>query len=157
MQNLWGDIKRKGKIIVPNTIIEEQGKILLEMTEQLVEIEIIEISDNRLKNAEFTFAVSLNSYKMENYEYDIFKVEYDLEIYPVRIILDSNIQNIEVDKKFVIGSNEYNGLVLEAKDEDEFIILLGSILSSEEITDAVRSIMYLAEQIGVEPDFEIPF
>lgn len=158
MKNLWGDIQGKQKLLVPNTIIKEQGNILREMTEELVEVEIIEIKNKRLKNAEFTFNVILTSYRMENYEYPMFRIEYDINIYPVRVILDININDINLYdcSENIVGNNEDNEMVLEAKDKEDFIELLGKILSSDKITNIVRSIKSLAEQIGKESN-DLPF
>lgn len=157
MESLWGDIK-KDKIVVPNSIIVEQNKILNKITEGLVNVDISEIGNNRFRDAEFAYDISLISYRMENYEYPIFRIEYDVDIYPTWIILDNNIRNIDIDPTYNKGENEHNELVLEARDKEGFIKLLEIILSSEKITNIVRSIMALSEQIGVEPsDQKIPF
>ncbi|MSU02139.1 hypothetical protein [Tissierella pigra] len=157
MGSLWGDIKKEDKIIVPNTIIKEQDKILGEITSGLVNVEIKEIKNKRLKDAEFAYDVSLISYRMENYNYPIFRIEYNVSIYPVRVILNVNIQDIDLDPLYQIGNNEHGEYVLEATDKENFIRLLENILASKQMTNIIRSIMALSEQIGKEPDFEIPF
>lgn len=158
MENLWGDIQNQKKLLAPNTIIEEQSKILREMTEESVEVKIKEILNNSLRNSEFSFNVSLASYRMENYEYPMFRIEYDISIYPVKVILDINISDIVIEDcgVYLIGNNENNEMILEAKDKEDFIELLGEILSSDKITNTVRSIMSLADQIGKDSS-DIPF
>ena len=85
-----------------------------------------EIDDKTIK----TYSVVIKSPQYPNYKYRMFFMEFNFTFYPVKFALDEAISK-------ELGYNE----IITAKNEDEFEMILGNIITSDKVTSIIEGLL----------------
>ncbi len=91
-EDLWPDEIEYTQIISPVTIIKEQGKILGRKTNNVVVGEVKPFKSPHPNDFPFIYTFILVCSSI-NYEYELFKFGFSIEMYPFKIVLDNSIAN----------------------------------------------------------------
>ena len=132
MPNLW-NIKNINANKNPIPILEEQGKVLLDLTHNKVGTSITTTND---KKGNFVITFLITSPLMPNYSFKVFSITCTPVLYPLTIACDENIGK-------ELGFYPPN-LRTICHDNDEFLDFLSRVLGSDYISQVVGSIMSLA-------------
>lgn len=134
-QDLWPDDIASVTVISPKTIVEEQGKILGQKTNNLI---VGELTKNDYLSRSYKLFYDFYLYCSSlNYSYDLFKLSFDpAENYPVDIKPDSMI----LKESFVDFPKTNNDEVI-AKSEEELIEILRKIFSSSKTRKVIAGIL----------------
>ncbi|MDA3902967.1 MAG: hypothetical protein PF441_05905 [Desulfuromusa sp.] len=116
--NMWGDIYDMADIRPPHEIVEEQGKLLSEMTKGSLQLKIERKQSNTVFNYDIYIELTSTNYKQR-----IFRLTHDFKLYPANIYDEQ-------------GTKEY-----KSKDQDEFEDNLGKVLSSPETMTTISGLM----------------
>jgi hypothetical protein len=82
---------------------------------------------------DFKFSFLMKGKFLRNYSFKVFDFSHDITMYPIKMSLDELIAHeLNVDES------------LEIMNEDEFVNILGKILSSERINDIIGSIIRIS-------------
>lgn len=117
-QNLWGELPVVEKVRTPLSILREQAAVLGQMSERLLEGEVVVTSDSP---DQIEAHLNIVASTLGGYSVTILSIRYDLDIYPV------TLQHAFEDS-----------VTKSAKDEEAFIKALRQILSS----DSVRKVIF---------------
>lgn len=99
----------------------------------------------------FSFAFYLRAPALQNYAFRAFIVRYNIDMYPVRILLDADISNELQQKAQVrITAKEKGGYVFVASSEEAYTEFLSLIFNSVKIRRVIGAI--LAQSQDVEFD-----
>jgi hypothetical protein len=122
--DLWGTDFEADDILPPITIMKEQAALLGRKTKFVV------VADIETENVgkEIVHHFSLIARALDNYKYFLFRLKHEIDIYPVTVYWPPRSY--------------------EAKDEEEFTKLLGEILSSENTTKIIRSMLAQSKAAG---------
>jgi hypothetical protein len=118
IKNMWGDIKDMADIRPPHEIIEEQGKLLSEMTKGALQLKI----ESKQNKTVFSYDVYIELTSV-NYRQRIFRLTHDFKLYPANIYDEQ-------------GTNEY-----KSRNQEEFEENLGKLLSSKETMTTISGLM----------------
>ena len=118
IKNMWGDINDMADIRPPHEIIEEQGKLLSEMTKGALQLKI----ESKQNKTVFSYDVYIELTSV-NYRQRIFRLTHDFKLYPANIYDEQ-------------GTNEY-----KSKNQEEFEENLGKLLSSKETMTTISGLM----------------
>lgn len=143
MENLWGELIDK-KINTPKKILEEQSNYLEDMTKGYVYAEVIRRkNEERPQFGEFVFHYLLKSRYLEEYSYKLLELSHSVNIYPVFITLDEFVYDEikSTSKIFDEFDTDDNDFYVKASNEEEFIEVLRTILSSKEVINIVSGII----------------
>lgn len=169
MENLWEIKIDKMDINSPKIILEEQSDYLREMTNGLLYFEIAEYNPpiyeelttqmlQKMRNQQTTrriakpgdelpnsrkianFQVNLRSTKIKYFAFHILTYQHNIEIYPVHIDVNPDIDLISVEIRYDL-------------DEKEFKEIVKKILNSKKMQNIVNSLFSLSS----EKEKEIPF
>jgi len=125
IKNMWGDINDMADIRAPHEIIEEQGKLLSEMTKGLLELKI----ERKQSQTIFSYDVYISLPSMQ-YKQRILRLTHDIKLYP------ANLHDEQ-------GTNEYR-----SKNQVEFEENLCATLSSNETRTVISGLMAQARLSG---------
>ena len=139
MKNMWADSYVKKEISTPKEIVQQQAKLLPQITGDLVYAEVVQITENIFNKKytrvyDFNYSFVIKGKFLNNYKYTAFWFRHDIKIYPVIFDLDTDI-------KKELGLASY----VKANDETEFMEILENILKSQTMSDIVTSIMNLSK------------
>lgn len=132
MPNLW-NIKDFNTIKDPISILEEQGKELLKLTNQKVGTSVT-TTTNRNGNLVITFLIT--SPIMPNYSFKVFSITCTPVLYPLTINCDENIEK----ELGIIRPHKR----ITCENIDEFLDFLSRVLGSNYISQVVGSVYSLA-------------
>lgn len=137
-QDLWPDDIASVTVISPKTIVEEQGKILGQKTNNLIVGELKREDSLSLNPSRFPYDFSLYCSSL-NYRYDLFRFIFDVtENYPVYIKPDAMILK-ESFVDFPNKNNNNDGVIAES--EEELIEVLRKIFSSSKTRKVIAGIL----------------
>jgi hypothetical protein len=128
----------------PENIVNSNIAGFSQATEGLAALSVTElnmvakISSNL--NSAFQFAVNLTSPQLKRYTFEVFRFGYDIELFPVEIICDSEIKN-EITK----GENP-KGTRFIAKDEEMLRRLMDMVFKSNRFLNVVRGLLKIAQK-----------
>ena len=155
MRSLWPDNIVTVDIKSPVAILKEQAALLGQKTQNLVEAQVIQgrqpsiedirkaISMSKLPapvEPIFVYDFLITAPPLDFYAYRAFTIQHSIDLYPVRIWADQDIQAEIVP--------ESAKRIIETTSEAEFTEILGKILATEKIS---RVIGALLAQIEVVP------
>lgn len=132
MPNLW-NIKNINTNKNPISILEEQGKELLESTNHKVGASVTTTND---RNGNFLITFLITSPIMPNYSFKVLSITCTPVLYPLTITCD---ENIGMELGFLDSNNR-----IACNNYDEFLAFLSHVLGSNYISQVVGSIMALA-------------
>lgn len=140
IENLWPkDLSTTKTINTPKELLEQQAQYLQNQTNKILYANLNNIISSVSKNSskynfDFCFEFSINSKKIQNYQFVLFKLQHNIEIYPLNLILDDKIA-----KELGYEDNE-----LFVNNETEFISKLSSILKSNRVHQIVTNLISLS-------------
>lgn len=140
MIDLWPDDIGYTKLKAPVTILMEQASLLGKKTQNLVEAKIGR--DEAFE--EFCYNFYLVAPALGNYRYKLFTIFHDIQLYPVKINIDSDI--LEEVSPGTEGQ-------LSAESEDDFLDILRKIFGAEK----TRSLIYALLAQVVDTDEKLLF
>lgn len=124
MTDLWGDISAN-PIKTPVTILREQGALLEQKTQGVLTVSISTSQVGGENDARFMHNFTINVPSL-NYQYRLFRISHFITLYPVNFYIDKDM----IDDKNVI-----------AKDETEFLDILGQILKSPKTQGILNALL----------------
>ena len=120
VKNLWGDLPSGEGIRTPLTILREQASMLGEMTNNLLEAQIL---TNQVSSEDMLHTFQIVAPALDNYTFNLFRVQHGVHLYPLAII---DIQR---------------GVQLHTPDEPSFEEKLEEILTSEQTRRLVAALL----------------
>jgi len=94
------------------------------------------------KNYPFKYGFLLTCPALSHYRFRLFSIAYDIDIYPVRFHLDSDVAEEIIEETHVeLGMNGN----LQASNEEEFIEILRRIFSSRKTVRVIRALLSQAK------------
>ncbi len=129
----------------PLTILKEQASLLGEKTQNIViaELEYTPPAGGwRQNNYPFKYGFLLTCPALGNYRFGLFSIAYDIEMYPVSFILDSDVAEEIIEQTHLEPG--MNG-ELKASNEEEFIEILKRIFSSRKTARVIRALLSQAK------------
>jgi len=118
IKNMWGEINDMADIRPPHEIIEEQGKLLSEMTKEVLQLKI----ESRNNHTVFSYDIYIEL-KSVNYRQRIFRLTHDFKLYPANLYDEQ-------------GTNEDKSM-----NQEEFEENLSKLLSSTETMTTISGLM----------------
>lgn len=139
LDNLWPDLNEIQKIKTPKEILEEQGKILPKLTDDLVyatiDPSVIFNSDFSINNKyDFTYDFNIRGKLLKDYKFKLLTIGHNITIYPVRIRLENDIRK-EVGLKNI-------DLIID--NHNDFVNTLKQVLSSNKLKYVIATIISLS-------------
>jgi hypothetical protein len=120
-QNLWGELPVVEKVRTPLSILREQAAVLGQMSERLLEGEVVVTSTapERIEAHLNIVAPTLGGYSAT-----VLSIRHGLDLYPVSLqhALEESVKK-------------------SAKDEDSFIAALQQILTSESVRKVISALL----------------
>jgi len=129
----------------PLTILKEQASLLGEKTQNIVIAVLEDISGIwpwSLKNYPFKYGFQLTCPALGHYRFRLFSIGFDIDIYPVRFDLDSDVAEEIIGETHVEPG--MNGK-FQASNEEEFIEILKRIFSSRKTARVIRALLSQAK------------
>ena len=118
-KNLWGDLPVADKIRTPFSLAREQATFLDEMTHGA----LIGRVDREAAEGRFGMVLRIVAPSLNNYHYNVFRVDHDVTLYPLDIV---DITNSDV---------------YTCEDEGEFVQMMENILTSEKVRRVVTGLL----------------
>lgn len=146
MIDLWPEEIKLLFIRTPQTVLEEQAKLLPPKTDYLVEAEVereVPFEDDETTFLRYNFF--LVAPRLDNYRYALFAIEYEMDLYPVRF--DLLRDDLQRQLKETLG--EWEGELM-AYSEEEMLPILRAIFHSDKTKLVIGSLMAQSQ----EPDCE---
>ncbi len=125
--NMWGSIDDFKNIRAPHEILDEQGKLLAEMTKGLLEMKI----ERRQSNTIFSYDVFITMPALQ-YRQRFLRLNHDIKLYPANLYEEQD-------------TNEY-----KSANQEEFEENLSKILSSNATRTIISGLMAQARLNGTE-------
>lgn len=117
--DLWGDLPVDANLRPPIVFLREQATILTERTKGLLRGELSSLRAAPALQA----ALDIVAPGLQNYRYRVLLIEHAIAFYPVRI------QDVA------------NGVVMDAKSEEEYLKALARILGSPTVHQVVGALV----------------
>jgi hypothetical protein len=120
-QNLWGELPVVEKIRTPLSILREQATVLSQMSERLLEGEVMVTSDSP---DQIEAQLNIVAPTLGGYSVTILSISYGLDLYPILLqhALEPSIRK-------------------SAKDEQAFIVALQQVLTSESVRKVISALL----------------
>ena len=129
----------------PLTILKEQASLLGEKTQNIV-IAVLEnfgmLGPLTVRNYPFKYGFVLTCPALGDYRFRLFSIGFDIDIYPVRFGLDSDVAEEIIEDTHVEPCK--NG-TYQASNEEEFIEILKRIFSSRKAVQVIRALLSQAK------------
>lgn len=140
MENLWPNFNEMQKIKTPKEILDEQGKLLPKLTNELV---FASIDSSNVFNSDFTvgtkydftYDFNIRGKYLENYKFKLITVGHNISIYPARVRLEP-----ELRKEAGITKQD---IIIET--QNDFINLLRDVFNSNILKYVIASIMSMSK------------
>jgi hypothetical protein len=144
MIDLWPDGLSAVDQRSPLTVLKEQASLLGEKTQNIV-IAVLEdvntLGPWSLKKYPFKYEFLLTCPALGHYRFRLFSIGYDIDIYPVRFALDSDVAG-EIFEDFEETHEEPGmDILLLASNEEEFSKILKRIFSSRKTVQVIRALL----------------
>lgn len=160
MIDLWPELSVAEKIKAPISIFREQASLLGQKTKNLV---TAEVEKPRKYDERFNYSFDLVAPTLDNYHYRLFTVEHGIDLYPLRLYLDTDI--IEELKNQISINADADGYFVSAENEDELIKQLRLVFGSKRTRHLVKALLAQAEPASqlkiiappAPPSDDIPF
>lgn len=155
MLDLWPeDIGPIPDLKSPVTILREQASLLGKKTNNLVEAEVVQLESVISEEKEFSYAFLIVAPALDNYRYKLFTISYGINLYPVTINVDKDIQaeippTAEERREIVKSGRVFTDLreeigikrKLVAESEDEFVEILKKIFSAKKTKRVIGALL----------------
>lgn len=126
-RNLWPEEIDVSDVIAPVSILKEQASLLGERTKNLVEGRVMQSGPEifATNKAQFSYNFDLIAPALNNYRYRLFRIEHDVELYPL----------------FIRDCEAFADKELEVLNEEQLLARLGDIFSSEKTLAVIKSLI----------------
>lgn len=114
--DFWGDLNLE-EIRTPVSILRAQAALLGQKTQNLVEAEV----NTFTSEGKFFHSFNLVAPALQDYTYRLFRVRHGIELYPITVLLPAPEKML--------------------KSEDEFMVFVREILSSEQTRRIISSLL----------------
>lgn len=118
-RNLWPEDVAVTDAVAPVAILKEQASLLGQQTRNLVEARVTQRHSSKF---DFCYYFELVAPALENYIYRLFQILHNIEFYPVWI-------------------DFYEDSPIEVQSEDEFMLELERVFSSEKTKRIISSLI----------------
>jgi hypothetical protein len=126
--DLWGDIPEPEAEKTPFAILTEQASLLQEKTKGLLKGRVTRIIKEG--SGQLCYMLEIVAPKLDNYSFGVLIISYDIDtIYPVTLECLVTYEDKDEDDIFTCES------------EEEFLSLLGNILSSKEVKKVIQRLL----------------
>jgi hypothetical protein len=144
MIDLWPQQLGTLPIKAPVTILKEQASILGTKTQNVV---IAEVTHARGEAGRFAYDFDLVAPALQSYRFELFSIEYGIDLYPVYFTLEGTLRNeIMPDLKTKYATTQ---------NEQGFLALLKQILNSNRTKQAILTLV--AQSGAGDVKEELPF
>jgi len=130
--------------IYPDEIVNKLIKGFPNATGQLLELVVETSMHNFETQTDFVFRLLLVSHRLENYRFKVATFGYNVEIYPVSIVLDEQIYNelfnirmLAKDIKKKDTEQEFEELMIKAFESERFQEVVSGLLKISQKPDLV--------------------
>lgn len=134
MMDLWPDDINIPGVTAPSTILKEQASLLGNKTKNIVKANVVPAEAPLGRGFGYEFRIFAPT--LEGYTIELFNMWHDIELYPVYFRFDITLAK-ELDYRIKSG-NLYNCI---ARDEDEFIKILGEIFNAGRTIRIIKSLL----------------
>ncbi len=138
--DLWPKQIKPAEFRAPASIIKEQAAILGERTKYLVEAKVT-LTNKEEDTMEYTF--SLSSPALGGYRFRLFRVRYDVFMYPLYIYLDKEIYDEVVKRNPKEQQSSF--YKIKIKDEAELLDILRSVFGARKTKDVIAAMLAQAK------------
>lgn len=129
----------------PEKVVNESISGFHISTNKLVEMQVSELSDSSRINSSlytnFQFRLRLKSEYVSSYSFDIFTFGYNIELAPIKIILEYSIFE-EIKGRTMINNNERINIL----DEVELKEFLSQVFQTKRFNEIVMGLMKIARK-----------
>lgn len=157
MDNLWPDFSLLPEKKAPVVLLREQASLLGERTQNIVVGQVEKAKSNYLivngkhKSFPFVYSFFIISQALDNYQYKLFTIGHDIDLFPVVFQVDDEIED-ELFKDDTAFKGDTAAIdfsePLKEKDKDiivsnegDFLRILGKIFSSTKTIKIVHAIL----------------
>ncbi len=143
MQDLWPQdiVAYEEREKAPVVVLREQAINLTKRTQGLIIAEVIQVPDETFSaQRPFRYKFALMAPSIGQYRFVLFKISYDIDLYPVRFDLD-----LDISRELFPDSQE--PVALSAESEEEFLDRLRKLFAARKTR---RVIAALLAQMGPE-------
>ena len=156
MRDLWPeDIGPISDLKAPVSILREQGALLGKKTNNLVEAEVVQLEAVISEEREFSYAFLIVAPALDNYRYKLFTISCGINLYPITINVDRDIQaeiptNVRESEEnqirqfresLLFGKKPEVKRKLVAESEDEFMEILKKIFSAKKTKKVIGALL----------------
>jgi len=139
VKSYWPTEFHELEVTTPKEIIEQQLKYLPTLTGDKIYGELTEISKSQLlftefKKTNFAYKFYIKGKFLKNYSFEAFQIVYNIDIYPVEVSLDDEIEN-------ELGLPHG---VIELDNQEDFVKIFESVLKSKRVKNVIGAIMKLS-------------
>ncbi len=141
MTDLWPNDLATVTMRSPFTILKEQAALLGAKTSNIVKARVQRTHGRPLPapSPAFRYDFLITAPALDNYTYRLFYLDYDVDFYPVRFVMDEAIAN-------ELGI--VRGQALNAAGEQEFTDILKQIFASQKTRQVIQAILSQAIDLG---------
>ena len=133
IQDLWPDDIQVDDVLSPHIIVKEQGNLLGKKTNNII---VGKVRMNTYHD-KFQYRFFLYSSPID-YQYQLFEFEYDLNLYPVKIIA-----NKEIMKELSSGGDNEREILVNSKAE--LMEVLKAIFAAQKTRKLITAILAQAK------------
>lgn len=136
-RNFWGNLSDLEDIMNPLDVLKEQSGYLMDMTNNVIFCDInnrhpfLELDE---PDTQFCTVFSIMSKMLDQYEFQLFTIFYDVGFFPMKIELDENLSDF-------LGA----GQLTTINNEQEFINFLNSSLNNDYTKRIIKSLYALSK------------
>jgi hypothetical protein len=134
MTDLWPSDLATVAAKPPGTILKEQAALLGMKTKNIVNASVQPPTNYHEKP--FSFDFSITSPVLGNYTYPLFRISYDIGLYPVKFTVEDALA-----RELGVGRESGQLGELIAEEEGEFIQILSRILGSKRTRQVIGGIL----------------
>lgn len=126
--------------IYPDEIVNKLIKGFSNATGQLLELVVETSMHNFETQTDFEFRLLLVSHRLENYRFKVATFGYNIEIYPVLIVLDEQIYNELLNIRMLAKD------IIKKDTEQEFEELMIKAFESERFQEVVSGLLKISKK-----------
>jgi hypothetical protein len=134
MKNLWPEDLGENPQKSPKKLLLDQAVILRGLTKNVVTADVIKRSVTNPDSTTFNYSFVLITPAMGGYSFSLFNFDHPVELYPVKIIVDAQM-------KASLPELFSKDRAVKAKDEEEFIEVVGEIFKSSRTKEVIGGLI----------------
>ena len=139
--SLWPGEFDEADVKTAKNLLEEQAKMLPQLTKGFVSAELIKITDMDVPSFmdnSFIYQFDIIGKHLDNFRYTAFTLSHDIAMYPINIMPDSEILSELVPN----GHGSY----IKAKSVEQFEAIIAKVFHSNRMKNVISSLMALSKR-----------